>query len=154
MEGFLQTFHLKIFFNLNSISTAFQNVFSQCPQCGLCLKFAADPSDKNFNNEFVPEGEEGILNCSGKMLMTMLAMMIRVGFGACVKCHQDTGGDQPQPGARHRSGAPGSAGQPNNNSHCLLIIIHHQPYTLYLYQRTSTGCSGQPYNKLPTVSSQ
>ena len=78
LEGFLQTFHLKIFFNLNSISTAFQNVFSQCPQCGLCLKFAADPSDKNFNNEFVPEGEEGILNCSGKMLMTMLAMMIRV----------------------------------------------------------------------------
>ena len=120
-----------------SISTAFQNVFSQCPQCGLCLKFAADPSDKNFNNEFVPEGEEGILNCSGKMLMTMLAMMIRVirvGFGACVKCHQDTGGDQPQPGARHRSGAPGSAGQPNNNSHYLLII-HQQPYTLYLYHR-------------------
>ena len=63
---------------LNAIPTAFQNVFSQCPQCGLCLKFAADPSDKNFNNEFVPEGEEGILNCSGKMLMTMLAMMIRV----------------------------------------------------------------------------
>ena len=36
--------------------------------------------------------------------------------GACVKCQQDTGGDQAQPGARHRSRAPGSAGQPNNNS--------------------------------------
>ena len=60
--------------------------------------------------------------------------------GACVKCQQDTGGDQADASSETPEQSLGF--RPNNNSSCLLTLL------------ISQGSSGQPNNNPPTQSTQ